>query len=286
MKKNISIYGGGWVGAPLAFKLALAEFEVTVSASSAHKQAKHPNIKVVEFRAEPNMEKGLWDEMNQSEIKIWAIPPRRKKNSEEFYLQILQDWLSVLDEMIVKKIIFLSSTSIYQNVSDIVDEKSAIVVGFNYHLPFEIKNNMTANAGSSATSPQSVDVTRTDNYSMFNIMANYYYTFVHENTDPFSLHAIVGAGITHATITESFTEYDNSLYNINRNSSGNSHTGPIIDLGIGSNINLDRINIFIDAKMGIPATSSSTNNSTSSNFENPIPFHVSLNAGVRYNLFD
>jgi nucleoside-diphosphate-sugar epimerase len=127
MKKNISIYGGGWVGAPLAFKLALAEFEVTVSASSAHKQAKHPNIKVVEFRAEPNMEKGLWDEMNQSEIQIWAIPPRRKKNSEEFYLQILQDWLSVLDEMIVKKIIFLSSTSIYQNVSDIVDEKSSIV---------------------------------------------------------------------------------------------------------------------------------------------------------------
>ena len=127
MKKNISIYGGGWVGAPLAFKLALAEFEVTVSASSAHKQAKHPNIKVVEFRAEPNMEKGLWDEMNQSEIQIWAIPPRRKKNSEEFYLQILQDWLSVLDEKIVKKIIFLSSTSIYQNVSDIVDEKSAIV---------------------------------------------------------------------------------------------------------------------------------------------------------------
>ena len=47
--------------------------------------------------------------------------------AEEFYLQILQDWLSVLDEKIVKKIIFLSSTSIYQNVSDIVDEKSAIV---------------------------------------------------------------------------------------------------------------------------------------------------------------
>ena len=168
----------------------------------------------------------------------------------------------------------------------VLDEKSAIVVGFNYHLPFEIKNNMTANAGSSATSPQSVDVTRTDNYSMFNIMANYYYTFVNENTDPFSLHAIVGAGLTRATITESFTEYDNSLYNINRSSSGNSHMGPIIDLGIGSNINLDRINIFIDAKMGIPATSTSTNNSTSSNFENPIPYHFSLNAGVRYNLFD
>jgi hypothetical protein len=168
----------------------------------------------------------------------------------------------------------------------VLDEKSAIVVGFNYHLPFEIKNNMTANAMSSITSPQSVDVTRTDKYTMFNIMANYYYTFVNENTDPFSLHAIVGAGLTRATITESFTEYDNSLYNINRYSSDNSHMGPIIDLGIGSNINLDKINIFIDAKMGIPATNTSNNNSTQSNFENPIPFHVSLNAGVRYSIFE
>lgn len=127
MKKNISIFGGGWLGAPLAFKLALSEFEVLVSASTAHKQAKHPNIKVVEFRAEPNMEKGLWDEMNQSEVQIWAIPPRRKKNSEEFYLQILQDWLCLLDEKVVKKIIFLSSISIYQNVSDTVEESSEIV---------------------------------------------------------------------------------------------------------------------------------------------------------------
>lgn len=168
----------------------------------------------------------------------------------------------------------------------VLDEKSAIVVGFNYHLPFEIKNNMTANAMSSITSPQSVDVTRTDKYTMFNISANYYYTFLHENTDPFSLHAIVGAGITHATVTKSFSEYDYNLYDVSGNVSDKSVTGPIIDLGIGSNLNFDRINVFIDAKLGVPATNTSTNNSTSSTFENPIPYHFSLNAGVRYNIFE
>jgi len=168
----------------------------------------------------------------------------------------------------------------------VLDEKSAIVVGFNYHLPFEIKNNMTANAMSSITSPQSIDVTRTDNYSMFNIMANYYYTFIHENTDPFSLHAIVGAGLTNATITKSFSEFDYNLYAVSGNVSDKSVTGPVFDLGLGTNLNFDKINIFIDAKMGIPVSKTNNNNSTQSNFENPIPFHVSLNAGVRYSIFE
>ncbi len=126
MKKTVSIFGGGWVGAPLAFKLALADFEVQVSASSAHKQAAHPNIKVLDFRAEPGMPEQAWVSMCQSEIHIWAIPPRRKKNSEEHYLEILGAWVQQIDPSITKKIIFLSSTSIYQNVSDIVTEESDI----------------------------------------------------------------------------------------------------------------------------------------------------------------
>ena len=126
MKKTVSIFGGGWVGAPLAFKLALADFDVQVSVSSAHKQAAHPNIKVLDFRAEPGMPEQAWVSMCQSEIHIWAIPPRRKKNSEEHYLEILQDWIQQIDPKLTKKLIFLSSTSVYQNVSDIVTEESDI----------------------------------------------------------------------------------------------------------------------------------------------------------------
>jgi len=126
MKKSVSIFGGGWVGAPLAFKLALADFQVQVSASSAHKQAAHPNIKVLDFRAEPGMPEQAWVSMCESEIHIWAIPPRRKKNSEEHYLEILQDWIQQINPITTSKIIFLSSTSVYQNVSDIVTEDSEI----------------------------------------------------------------------------------------------------------------------------------------------------------------
>ena len=93
MKKTISIYGGGWVGAPLAFKLALADMDVRVSASSVHQQAAHPKISVIEFRAEPEMPAENWSAMNDAEVQIWAIPPRRKKNSEETYVAILQEWV-------------------------------------------------------------------------------------------------------------------------------------------------------------------------------------------------
>jgi nucleoside-diphosphate-sugar epimerase len=126
MKKKVSIYGGGWVGAPLAFKLALADFDVLVSASQVHAQAKHPHIQVVDFRASEETSQGDWDQMNQSAIQIWSIPPRRKKNSEAYYLQIVQDWVSGLDPQKVEKIIFLSSTSVYANVSSIVDETAEI----------------------------------------------------------------------------------------------------------------------------------------------------------------
>ena len=126
MKKTISIYGGGWVGAPLAFKLALADFAVRVSASTVHPQAAHPNIKVLGFRAEPDMSVENWTSMNDAEVQIWAIPPRRKKNAEENYLKILQEWVDNLPLKQVKKIIFLSSTSVYSNVSDTVDENAEI----------------------------------------------------------------------------------------------------------------------------------------------------------------
>ncbi|MEN9730397.1 MAG: hypothetical protein RLZ91_1515, partial [Bacteroidota bacterium] len=109
MKKNISIYGGGWVGAPLAFKLALADFEVKVSASQVHQQAKHPKVQVVDFRATDETTEGDWALLNQSAIQVWAIPPRRKKNSEEQYLRIVQAWVDGLDPQKVQKIIFLSS---------------------------------------------------------------------------------------------------------------------------------------------------------------------------------
>ena len=97
MKKTVSIYGGGWVGAPLAFKLALADYEVLVSASQVHQQAKHPNIHVVDFRANDETTAGDWAQLNQAPIQIWSIPPRRKKNSEEQYLRIVQDWVDGLD---------------------------------------------------------------------------------------------------------------------------------------------------------------------------------------------
>jgi nucleoside-diphosphate-sugar epimerase len=126
MKKNLSIYGGGWVGAPLAFKLALMDYKVCVSASQVHQQAKHPNIQVVDFRASDESTDSDWAQLNQSAIQIWAIPPRRKKNSEEQYLRIVQDWIAGLDSSRVEKIIFLSSTSVYANVSAVVDERSTI----------------------------------------------------------------------------------------------------------------------------------------------------------------
>lgn len=126
MKKTVSIYGGGWVGAPLAHRLAMSDHPVKVSGSRKRSQASDPNLTEVEFRAESTTTREDWNKMNDGQIQIWAIPPRRKENSEELYLTILQDWISGINANTLEKLIFLSSTSVYKNVPGLVDENSDV----------------------------------------------------------------------------------------------------------------------------------------------------------------
>ncbi len=126
MKKTVSIYGGGWIGAPLAHRLAMSDHPVKVSASRKRSQASDPNLTEIEFRAELTSSREDWNKMNDSQIQIWAIPPRRKENSEEMYLKILQDWVSGINANTLDKLIFLSSTSVYKNVQGTVDELSEV----------------------------------------------------------------------------------------------------------------------------------------------------------------
>ena len=126
MKKSISIFGGGWVGAPLAHRLAMSGHSVKVSASRRREQSSDPNLTAVEFRAELTTTRDEWNQMNDGQVQIWAIPPGRKENSEAFYLTILANWMASLNAKRVEKIIFLSSTSVYVNVGGELNEEAAI----------------------------------------------------------------------------------------------------------------------------------------------------------------
>jgi nucleoside-diphosphate-sugar epimerase len=124
MNMQISIFGGGWVGNPLAVLLAQKGFLTKVSLSSYRSLPKSDNIIALDWKAMLHQSKEHWDLMCDSEIQIWTIPPRRKENSSEFYLGVIKDWIQHINPSKVKKIIFLSSTSVYQNHNDWVNESS------------------------------------------------------------------------------------------------------------------------------------------------------------------
>ncbi len=165
----------------------------------------------------------------------------------------------------------------------LIDKKAAFVVGFNYHLPFDVESSETAIANRSSTNPKTINVSTIDHCKIFNISGAYNYTFVHENEDPFSMHGIIGGTYTYKTATQTIANYDQNLYGIEPDL--NSVSGIVFDLGIGANFNFDRLNVFAETKLGLPLVSFSNETLDYTDLK-PVVMHVSLNVGARYNLFE
>lgn len=106
---KITIYGTGWLGKPLAEKLVQNKFEVI--APKWHAQTE----KAIDY----------WKPMIESPIQIWSIPPRVKQNGSDFYGKILTEWTHFLQNYPISKIVFLSSTSVYESSGDLITEESA-----------------------------------------------------------------------------------------------------------------------------------------------------------------
>lgn len=123
---DISILGGGWIGVPLAEKLSQKGYSVQISQSSQIKTIQNPSIKLVQWRAEVNSTNEAWESILDAQTIIWTIPPRRKVNGDHFYLDVLQDFVRLLNQKTYQQVIFLSSTSIYQAENSLVHEESAL----------------------------------------------------------------------------------------------------------------------------------------------------------------
>lgn len=177
----------------------------------------------------------------------------------------------------------INTINIHLRANYLIDEKAAFVVGFNYHLPFDVESSEIAYAFDYTKIPYAINVPTVNHYSILNFSGAYNYTFVHENEDPFSLHGIIGGGYTHKSATQSIGYYDQNTYGMEPEL--NSVSGVVFDLGIGANFNYDRINVFAETNLGLPLVSFSNQTSLYTDL-NPVAMHVSLNVGARFNLFE
>lgn len=113
MDKSISILGCGWLGLPLAIKLIAKEWEVKGSTTTDAKlpllSANHIDPYLVQLGSDIPTSANFFN----SDVLLLNIPPSLRKQTAEAYLTNMQSLLKQVEASPVKRVIFISSTSVY-----------------------------------------------------------------------------------------------------------------------------------------------------------------------------
>ncbi len=122
-KKQISILGCGWLGLPLAKHLLSKQYSIKGSSTSNNKKSilDAAGIEPYIFKlGESNNEELYKDFLFGCDIIVINFPPRRIPNIANIYKEQMESILPYISQD--QKVIFVSSTSVYQNTNDWVTE--------------------------------------------------------------------------------------------------------------------------------------------------------------------
>jgi len=120
--KKISILGCGWLGLPLAKKLVAKGWQVKGSTTTAEKLELLEETGIDPFLIDVETGKEQYNpHFFDSDFLMLNIPPGHKKKPN-FYLSKMQSLLPYIEASSIRKVIFVSSTSVYGDVCREVTE--------------------------------------------------------------------------------------------------------------------------------------------------------------------
>jgi nucleoside-diphosphate-sugar epimerase len=124
-KVSVSILGCGWLGLPLAEKLISRKYHVLGSTTSVQKlkDLEKKGIQPTLIELNPSFNIDANHEFLQSNYLIICFPPKLRNNGNEFYLSQINSLAENLNRFKASKIIFTSSTSVYQNLNKTMTEE-------------------------------------------------------------------------------------------------------------------------------------------------------------------
>jgi nucleoside-diphosphate-sugar epimerase len=128
--KNISILGCGWLGLPLAKSLLDKGFLVKGSTTSLEKisilesTGIFPHLVTLSAVEGQNNEIAISSLLENSEILIIDIPPKLRGNYKENFLAKIQNLIPFIENTTIRKVIFVSSTSVYADDNSTVTEST------------------------------------------------------------------------------------------------------------------------------------------------------------------
>lgn len=124
--KTISILGCGWLGLPLAETLIKDGYSVKGSTTSDLKLSllQSKSIEAYKIVLNPQLAGENAEQFFNSDVLIINIPPLRRDDIIEYHFLQIESVIKYLNSSTCKKIIFISSTSVYGNKNNEVDEDS------------------------------------------------------------------------------------------------------------------------------------------------------------------
>ena len=121
MNKNIAVLGCGWLGVPLAKKLIALGYVVHGSTQTRSKLSALKSEGIVSFLIKLNETQTEGDVqafLKNCHVLIINIPPGLKKHPETSFVNKIKSFLFHLEELTNFKVIFVSSTSVFEDTSD------------------------------------------------------------------------------------------------------------------------------------------------------------------------
>ncbi|WP_439151088.1 NAD(P)H-binding protein [Winogradskyella sp.] len=122
LKPQISVIGCGWLGLPLGKELIENGHTVNGSTTSPEKLAIIENNGMLPFLIELNetgIKGNIADFLNKSDTVIINIPPGLRKNTNKNHVAEITLLLKEVSKTRVKNIIYVSSTSVFEDDSEI-----------------------------------------------------------------------------------------------------------------------------------------------------------------------
>lgn len=128
MINKISVLGCGWLGMPLAKFLVVKGIHVKGSTTSIDKidEMKLNGIDPFTVILNPDLRTKNFAEFLNSELLIINIPPGRVEDKVQFHTYQLNEIMNYVKQSAIKKIIYVSSTSVYGEECGIVNEESPL----------------------------------------------------------------------------------------------------------------------------------------------------------------
>ena len=124
--EKIAILGCGWLGLPLAKELVQDGFIVNGSTTTESKLPQLASLGINPFLMDLNLiEKSVHlQKFFEVDVLFINLPPTKASNDRNSYADNFEKIITLIEQSIIKKVVFISATSVYENNNDWVKEDS------------------------------------------------------------------------------------------------------------------------------------------------------------------